>query len=150
MEWGAFPPEPCGSLSSLLPSEAQCAFSVPYLNRELKGQKWTKEACFACPTCWAVVLALFSEGGWGGAGSKLRNIEKECKLHVEIWIIASIGVPCRWVCIEKKFFFLIHRSFSDRWCWKKVHGAGWQTRIVECPDEALSKHLVNWQKVWKL
>ena len=93
--WGRMP-----GAGALLPSKAWCGFSVPHLNRELSGQKWTKEVCFACPTCWAVVLALFSKGGVGGAGSKLKNTEKEFKLHVEVWIIAVVWVPCRLAGIE--------------------------------------------------
>lgn len=36
----------------------------------------------------------------GGAGSKLKNTEKEFKLHVEIWIIASVWVQRKSVWIE--------------------------------------------------
>lgn len=42
----------------------------------------------------------FSVKEGGGAGSKLKNTEKEFKLHVEIWIIAAVWVLSRLVWIE--------------------------------------------------
>lgn len=70
-----------GWLASKQPSEAWCAFSVPHLNGELKGWLWTKGACFACPTCWAVVLALFSEGGgsWVKVEEHWKGIQASCR-----------------------------------------------------------------------
>lgn len=114
-------------------------FSVPYLNRELKGQNWTKEACFACPTCWAVVLALFSEGrrgSWVRVEEHWKGIQASCRNLNYCFSLSAEQISLNWN-------FWICGSLSDRWCWDNVHGAGWYSWNVECPNEALGKHLVN-------
>lgn len=42
--------------------------------------------------------------------------------------------------------FSTSRSWSDRWCWSSVCSPARRAHSVECPSQALSKHLVNWQK----
>lgn len=77
--------------SGRLPSKALSAFQS--LTSMASWKDKTEQRRPVLPAPLAGLLSWpFSVKDGGGAGSKLKNTEKEFKLHVKIWIIASVGV----------------------------------------------------------